>query len=423
MKKSKRNLRFQILSVLLVLLFFDCNKKVDYDNDSNFIASAKKYYADVVVQKEKRTLSAPYSELPSYSNIRKFARMEKIGKRLQWNQAKEYTLNGSLYLAVPVEGNRKPFKNKSVQGARTIVFEQLNDGDIVMNVIEVVSKKNAELPSNVQDVSVKAYHNKQKNRNESIPGVSVLVNFYDNSYNRIKSLQIENGASVNSDSRLKNLNGRPNRRVTPTMMGRITCQTCQHWYLVGIWYNTTTGQVIDYEILDEWDECTEGTPPEGYGETPTPEPAEDCAAELSLVEGNATSQTENIEVVNVDATTRTINYHWKIYAVTSVFTTLYLVSHETGVHYKDCINCNFKWQSLTHNTNGQNNSGITKTGTNIGWGIDWNLINASPSINHTTQRATMFLEYNVETSLICRGAPWASTKDLNSTAEWHVNDL
>ncbi len=385
----------------VVLFYTACQKQAGTgnENSSPMIEEAKKYYKDVVVQKEKSMLSVPYSELPSYSNKRKFARMEKTGKIIDWNNAKEYSYNGEHYIVAPLIGNIKPFQNKTVEAARNIIFHKNGSGQMNMNIVEFVSKKDGTVGSNLQEMSAKAFVNKNFNKRDVIGNLTASIHFYDDSYAFVNSFQVNNGLWASTNNRLKNKNSPPRQRTVPTLVGRTTCQTCQTWYLVGIWYNTQTGQVTGYDILAEWDECTEtGPPPSGYGTEPEPStpPEQQCIDDntdaLNVLSSSAAvdNETISIEVTTIDNITKNKNPKWVILRSGGFWK---LVSTELGVvKLVDVATNKWQWESLTHGS-------IEKQGVVIGGEVDVTTQTGTPSFTPGTQNilfAGMSLAFTVK---------------------------
>jgi hypothetical protein len=242
--------------------------------------------------------------------------------------------------------------------------------------------------------------------------------FYDENYQQDGSFQIKNGSWSPAKVGLKN-RATVKERPLGTRTQRTTCQTCTHWYLVGFWYDTQTLQVVSYEILDEWDECTENGPPTdpGYGESPKPPIDEECSVSTQLALNdlsNATTCDDLLSVSTISQTsiTRTKKYEWCILRSIG----WYLFSFEKGVHIKirnTNPNLQWVWQSLEH-------LGIGRVGVVIGGSAEYSLISATPTLG--LYYAIMSLDFKVNYSVFCKGSPFSVELIYNSAKAFHVND-
>lgn len=375
----------QFLGILIFILFdffiySSCNKQdVSVKNSlTKLTEDSKKYYNEVVVQRENSMLATPYSELPSYSGKRKFARMANIGKIIDWSHAKEYNYHGEQFVVAPIIDEKRPFKFQEVEAARGLVFYLNESGKMQMNMVEILSKKNGKIISQPVELIAKAFINKRYDKHQAIENESASFHFYDEAYGHLFSYQAEGGEWTKTNNSIRNKLGAPKIRSTPTMIGRTTCQTCQHYYLVGIWYNTSTGQIVDAIILSEWDECTEGTPPEGYGSWPnvsSPDSQEACflAAtsdwDQQVAAAYVSNEVEGFDVSTIDNFKKEKNPKWK--PLQSVF--WYLRSTEKGVvELIDIPTNKWQWNSLVHDK-------LDFIGTSFGGGTEIYSHNGTPS--------------------------------------------
>lgn len=288
------------------------------------------------------------------------------------------------------------------------------------NFIEMLSSKGGSLMLGAQEIASIAFSNKYFEKRNSIGNLNASIIFYDENYKSETSFQITTGIWSKAKTKLINKKGATtNRRIASNMNQRTTCQTCKTWYLVGFWYDTQTFQVVDYEILDQWDECTETGPlPIGYGETPDQPIDQDCniSGGIALDElsngSSVSSETQSITTIESTVDTRTKKYEWVILRNIG----WHLFSWEKGIHEKTSnINpsLQWKWQSLNH----QN---ISMVGVVVGGSIDYSLISAIPTLGE--YNAIMDLDFKVKYSVVCKGSPLSTELVYNSNKNFNVND-
>lgn len=270
-----------------------------------------------------------------------------------------------------------------------------------MNVIEILSKKAGSLGNDIQEIARIAFINKYMTRNNNLHNVDANIVFYDERYHRESSFKVTNGSWAKTNINFQNQAGAPKRRAVPLMLGRTTCETCQHWYLIGFWYDLQTGQVVDYEILDEWDECTDpGGPPAGYGTDPTPpadNPPQQCIdqnqAALDDVVNSATTDNEtvSVEVSTINDITKNKNPTWVI--LKGGINPWKLKSTELEVvKLVDVATNKWQWESLVHGS-------IFKEGFVIGGEVAIESQTGTPSFTAGTQNilyAGMSLDFTVK---------------------------
>jgi hypothetical protein len=390
-----------------------CQKQFKSDNPDNLIFAAKNYFLNEIVQNENKML-ASLSNSAADSYKRRFARMKKLGDRLNWNEAAEYKESGISYIIVPLRESRKPFSNKDFEAARFFAFYKEGAENMKMKIIEIISSKGGTLGNNISQIANKSFVNKYFGKKDNVYKCNAMVLFYDDQYNHELSFEIKNGLWGKGKINLNVRDDIKNRPLS-TRGQQTTCQTCVHWYWLLICYDLQTGQIIWWTILDEWDECTQnGPPPSGYGGSTTPEVDVECDQEFQdiLSAGSATHEKISVEVTDETSTTRTVALKWKIYTVASALTTLNVYSHEIGVHYKpDPINSPNVWyyQSLTH-------SNLSQVGNSAFWTLTATTNTAVPTV--TNYSATMDLNYNILIEYVCKGSPFRSNRDYPAQESW-----
>ncbi len=181
-------------------------------------------------------------------------------------------------------------------------------------------------------------------------------------------------------------------------------QVCTTWYLVGFWYDLETGQVVSTEILDQWNTCESGAPPEGYGESPEPPLEEDCSssgpAGLSDMISSSTPDNEllGISLLAGTSDTRTKKYEWKIRKGLG----WYIFSFDKGVHRKVAnqnTNLQWEWETLTHEN-------LSLVGVVLGGSIEYNTLYSNADVG--VYIAKMNLTFKCKYSFICKGSPISS---------------
>jgi len=406
-----------------MLLYTACRKQFDSSIDSDSLTgAAKNWFEKEVVQREKDMLTASFTALPKDSYARTFARMGKLSSLLNWRKAKEHNQSGVQYVVVPVDQAVKPFRNQNFEAARAIVFFRNHAGDFQMHIVEAVSKKGGSLAMDISDIADLGFKNKYFSKSNTIGNLTASVNFYDQNYKTETSFQVNSGAWSQAKTVFVNKKGiTTRRRIASTMNQRTTCQTCTTWYLVGFWYDTQTGQVVDYEILDQWDECTDNNPPPGYGDGSGDggidyDCLNDCLNSANNITGQVVSETEGFDVNTVDAITKNKNPKWKI--LTNLTWSLH--SQEYGVvKLVDPQTNKWQWESLTHGP-------ITKQGFTLGGTVTYTQGVGTPSFTAGTQNvlyAGMSLNFDVTYSPGCN-CPGVSdiippfTASYTSTALW-----
>jgi hypothetical protein len=400
-----------------MILYTACRKPFNPDIDSSsLIGKAKNWFTNDVVKKERDMLEKPDSILGLY--VRRFARMQKLSSLLNWNEAKEYNEDGIHFVISLVNQARKPFKNQNFEAARAIIFYLDRSGRMKMNIMEILGNKGGSLGSDLQQIARFAFVNKQVKKNDRMEGLNATIIFYEENYRQDGSFQIKNGSWSPAKVELKN-RATVKERPLGTRAQRTTCQTCTHWYLVGFWYDTQTLEVLSYEILDEWDECTENGPPTdpGYGESPSPPVEEDCnistqQALNDLSNATVSNETQSISTIDETPVTRTKKYEWVILRGVG----WYLFSFERGVHVKT-NNTNpslqWKWQSLEH-------QGIARVGVVIGGSAEYGLISATPTLG--LYNAIMDIDFKVTYAVFCKGSPFSTELVYHSANAFNVND-
>ncbi|MBP6024406.1 hypothetical protein [Ferruginibacter sp.] len=267
-----------ILFISILLVMSACQKQIDvvYDdiaNLQNFKTEAKAWFTNGVVLQEKKLLDLPHNILPENAPERLFARMGKIEKKLEWENAELYNRDDVQYLVVPITTNLKKYSN-DYEIAKSIVFYKLNGGEMNMTVIELLSKKGTSFDGKANEILAAAFINKVKDKKEAVPVINASLFFYDKHYKNIGSYEFNNGAFTPSRKKLiiKNQSGIGvnDSQINPGLS--TPNSSCETWYVVYDWRDEN-GNLISWEILYSYfvGDCTAGNEdpeeemPEGVG--------------------------------------------------------------------------------------------------------------------------------------------------------------
>jgi len=415
----KKNQNIKLLSLVLAipfslsLLYQSCRKlqgvEIEASDTDEFVVAAKNWFANSVVENEKIKVSQLGTSSVRDLYQRKFARMEKIRKYIDWNKANIYRQDKIDFVIVPVVSEIKPFKNKNYQAARSLIFYKDKVNNMNMKILEIISQKDEALV-NIQSMMLKAFINYYFNDKKEFENTNANVVIYESNYKYEKSFQIKKGTWSQSKTSFVNRQGANVTRRISTMGQRTTCQTCEHWYLVGIWYDLQTGEIVFTQILDEWDDCNNtGIAPYGYGASPTPPEDQECQQMANELESGTASDLENVSGGNLGPTLRGKRYTWTFYKQN--FGLWKFASVDSGYHAK--INNEWRFQSLIHKKE-------ELSGTWIGGVIACNDVEATATVG--LYNARMDLHYQIKADAVCKGSPIGSAEYYDSHRIFNIND-
>ena len=217
---------------------------------------------------EKKMLDLPFTILPQQGPQRIFARMGTLEKKLNWNEAKQYSNVGVDFLIVPLNFNLKPF-GENYELARFIVFYKSKTSGITMEIVELLSKKGESFKGKQAEIIAACVNNKLAQKNENISGVNADVFFYNDQYRRVGSYEIKNGGIQKTKNRLKISDKLENNSVTNLLT--TNSSNCQFWYVVVDWYDSE-GNFVYRDILYSFE--TGDCSGEGNNGNPNEEPGE-----------------------------------------------------------------------------------------------------------------------------------------------------
>lgn len=419
------------IALLLLAAGLACRKN-DHPavDEPSRVAEAKAFYQKVM-QKESDLLDKSYTELPKHSTRRKFARMKGLSDLFDWNTAMEFGDKAESFLIVPIEGKQTPFMNKKVEAKRFGIFFNDSLGLPAFRVMELVSKNGGTFSADMRETAAAVFTNITYKQPDATDNLTALVNVYDDTYSLLKSYQFSNGNGKLSTNGISNRIGRPKQRPVPVMIGRTTCGSCQTYYLIGIWYDLETYEIVDSYILDSWDECTQsGAPPSGYG----PEPPEGVdpnvvchqngvdAFNSFVNDATAVSETEGFDISTISPIKKNKNPKWVV--LRGGFGLWHLRSYEKGeIELNSYLN-RWEWVSLVHDK-------VDKVGmSNIGGVVDVISHTGTPSFTAGTPNvlyAGMSLEFIVRytaTPIPCPPFTWIIPPvdvSYTSTGLWDAN--
>ncbi len=277
MQKELRKISFIIVLLSLpMFIFLACRKNTSLDsfNSNTFIAESKSHIANLVKQ-EEALLSLPYSQLKKNANLRRFARTKKISNIAQWDEAKLFSHNGINYSIIPVNDDVHHLQNPTIESIRFLLFSKRDGDKMEMNIIEIYSRENGSLGKNLTSNLETIVDNILFKGNSIVEELTASVIVYDHFYYNIGSYSIHNGVWAKAKIVVENTNKRPEfigittsatkgtnskNNLQKNLLSSVSpmsgCLGCTTYYLIGIWYDMNTGEIISTTILDTWDECS-----------------------------------------------------------------------------------------------------------------------------------------------------------------------
>jgi len=209
--------------------------------------------------------------------------MGTLEKKLNWNEAKQYSNVGVDFLIVPLNFNLKPF-GENYELARFIVFYKSKTSGITMEIVELLSKKGESFKGKQAEIIAASVYNKLAQKNENISGVNADVFFYNDQYRRVGSYEIKNGGIQKTKNRLKISDKLENNSVTNLLT--TNSSNCQFWYVVVDWYDSE-GNFVYRDILYSFE--TGDCSGEGNNGNPNEEPGEPAGGGETLeIQNNVT---------------------------------------------------------------------------------------------------------------------------------------
>ena len=380
-------------SALIIPLLFSCQKSTHSDtkNAAELVENAHSWFTQKMAGSGQNSPASPY-----------LTRMQAIEKLLNWEDAKEYANDGVQYVLVPCAYEIKPFRNKSFEAAKMLVFYLDKSGNMKMKISEILSAKGTSLGNNLREIISRSFVNYYTGKNKSTSSINANIIFYNENYIPENSYKIVNGSWLPAKFVLQN------KKITHSDQHVSTAGTLsasgyyETWYLVGYFYDLDTGEIISAEIINTWQQCVGicdtwgpvddfgGT---GGGSTNCEDVALQCVNDLS---GNAVEASEKVSdnVSNFDNLRKYKNPDWIVLKGPSWA----IHSHETGVvKLVNAATNKWQWESLSH-------VNISFVGTSFGGSIEPVSSTGTPSFVPGTQNvlyAGMSVNYNVKFTPLC----------------------
>ena len=410
-----------VLTALSFLLFSACKKNSlsDLQSSQKMIEIVHRWYSDTLINKSQLTAGSQYSE-----------RIRAVQNLLDWESAKGFLSNSVQYVITPLKLDRKPFQNKAHEAAQSLVFYFDKSGEIHMKAVEIIAMKDVPIGDDVSGIVEAGFLKSYLGVTKQTRDISAYVIVYDENYKTENSYSAKEGSLTRTGFKLQSTTLKSklaSASRTKHVDGATLTGTWETWYLVGIYYDIDTGEVVSATILSTYQVCS------GSCDvwTPTDDPGgtgggvEACVSDTydnarSLTEGvQAVSVLEGENVSTIDALRKHKNPDWKILSGP----TWALHSHETGIVRLDDIPTNkWVWESLTHTS-------ITFSGASIGGSITYSQGTGTPSF---VAGATNVLYAGMSVSFNVTYAPLNNCPSLNvvlvpytlpytSSAIWSAN--
>lgn len=276
--KTKRefNLAFLFVICSAICIIISCNKieNSSYTTNSKYGINAKEVFS-TFVNNESSLLNLPYTQLKRTSNLRRFARLGKLSKAALWDKEQKFNKDGIEFSIVPIKNDLSHKYNPEFETLRFLLFSKSKSEKTDFNIVELYSPKNQPLSSDIENSLLLIANNILTKNNYQISEINASVIVYNEFYDNINSYSIKNGYWTKSKIIVENTSKRPvynsinsfstnnvnkNNNLS-SLLSSVSpmsgCQSCTTYYLVGIWYDLSTGAIVDTEILDTWDECVD----------------------------------------------------------------------------------------------------------------------------------------------------------------------
>jgi len=200
-KPAGTAIHFPTLFIILFTIFLinGCKKKSTQEdmtlkgNNISLTQIAKNYFTNLANKEKESPLLQSSAIKQTKSTNSRITPILKISPCVLWDNATEQDRNGFDYVIIPLKGNIKPFKNKSFEFFRNIIFYQDKTKKANMVILEVLSKKDQSLGNDLQKIAITSFENKHFSHSQSIEALNASVIFYNENYLRDTSFQLQNG--------------------------------------------------------------------------------------------------------------------------------------------------------------------------------------------------------------------------------------
>jgi hypothetical protein len=322
------------------------------------VEEASTWFANDVVQKEKEMLAQPYSILPQKSPQRLFARMAKLQSKLIWSHAQLFNRNGMQYIVVPITRNTK-LRSNEYELERAFVFYKNKDGQMKMNVVEVMSEKGESLNGKSGELIAAAFYNQLTSKNATVPGVNATLFFYNEAYQSLNSYKMKNGVLQEATAVLE---------VQKNTSGiNVEAQVCETFHIIYSQYEN--GVLVYWEILYTYQDCYNTN-----GDVETEDPN---GGGTSGGGGQGASGNQNSYYIDEDGDQYKIGtgtYTNVAYTINALFGggncsithTMYARFYRTRIDKDKIISCAFVRTDVSGNSLGASSAVATYNVTNLG---------------------------------------------------------
>jgi hypothetical protein len=418
---SAKKILFFVAGLITLVIMYSACKKQEAEGmmaEKDLIQSAKSWYTTQIVEKERQVLSEPYSVIPKRDDRRVFARMTKLGRLLNWSEARLTIQDGLEFAIVPV-GSSGAWQNTNYKILRAMVFFRDEKGKLSMRIVEMISMKEKDFGSDLYGIAGTAFLNMHLGKATAKPGLEANIIFYDEAYRQLSSHQFIAGSWKNAKLQLKNLRGSPNKQRPVSTVATLSTCNCADYYLIGYWYDTDTGEVVSWEILASYSVCDGGQSTPGYGSAPSPEPAPDdaCTDGEALLHELVSSSQESNEISSRDETatgpiTRTKIYDWVLRTGPGWNITATLKGTHVKVQHSTDPNLQWAWQNLEF-------LNISRVGFVAGGNVE----PASDYFQwyYGTFISSAEIRYRVDYSMTCAGRPMSSVNRYEKWGQFSAN--
>ena len=352
---SGRKILFSAFCLIGISIMYSACRKQDREEvivEKDLIQRAKTWYATQIVAKETKVLNEPYAVISKTDDRRVFARMGKLQKLLLWSEAKVFNEESLEYVVVPMSAT-KSWQNQKYLGQRAMIFLRKANGDLMMQVVEVLAAKSILSPPDLISTANAAFRSKHGKTSDFKFDSEVNVMFYDENYRHLGSIRYDNGRWNQSKVELRNVKGSPGKERPVSTVTTLSSCNCTDYYLVGYFYDLETGQIISAHILASYAICEGGYSSPQYGEAPGNDSYDACStAEAQLADLISTSQAANSvssrDESYLDAITRTRMYDWILRTGGGYQIVAIMKGTHTKVKYTTDASLQWSWKNLEY---------------------------------------------------------------------------
>lgn len=284
-----------LVLIFLTIMWVACKKQISIESDDNqsLIASAQQLLEDLESSVSKADTSIEALGKRRFNNVAKLA---------DFSNPVYATVNGKPTLTVIITDKKERFKKSGFVGKRALVFSGNATTVTDVKLVEIISKQQSVSEETV-NINAGLVSFGDLNKASSTDGQMAFV--YNSHYQLNASYEAKGGKWNISKNKLKLKNKVKELQPARSTVAQLSTCNCTTTYLVGYWYDTQTGAIIDIEILDSWQNC----PPDagdGYGDgNPDGYSCEDAAASVEILRDSRL--TDMITLKQIPVTTVILN--------------------------------------------------------------------------------------------------------------------